>query len=257
MADSPIPCGSLNLFPRMRIRSLIVTHNSPTIHKSRIVRSQIFIFCLLSSVFCLLSLTSNVAAQTRRPPARRPAPAKPVVAPADLTCPTLLGVGVTSKRSFCDILTGRDPAEGATIKFPAHRGPLTLRFDLHNRHTYSEEEVKAKRGYSLYTATIGALTLDNTLIARAVVRSEFRKREDLLDRVAGGAGGSVKAVAPIGLEPIVMTIPEEVDAVSFLGEKLEVLRIDGPATYSAPGRPIAVISNLEIEYTPAPVKGKR
>jgi hypothetical protein len=238
----------------MRIRSPIVIHNSPTIHTSRIVKSQIFTFCLLSSVCCLLSA---VDAQTKRAPARRPAPAKPVVEPADLNCPTQLGIGVTSKRSFCDILTGRDPAEGATIKFPPHRGPVTLRFDLHNRHTYSEEEVKAKRGYSLYTATIGALTLDNTLIARAVVRSEFRRREDLLDRVGGGAGGGVKAVAPIGLEPIVMTIPEEVEAVSFLGEKLEVARIDGPAVYSAPGRPIAVISNVEIEYVPAPVKGRR
>jgi hypothetical protein len=219
------------------------------------VKSPIFTFCLLYSVFCILSSSD---AQTKRVPARRPAPAKPVVEPADLICPTQLGVGVTSKRSFCDILTGRDPAEGATITFPSHRGPLTLRFDLHNRHTYSEEEVKAKRGYSLYTATIGALTLDNTLIARAVVRSEFRRREDLLDRVGGGAGGGVKAVAPIGLEPIVMTIPEEVDAVSFLGEKLEVVRIDGPAVYSAPGRPIAVISNVEIEYTPGPPpKGKK
>ena len=213
-------------------------------------------FCLLYSVFCILSSSSH--AQTKRPPAGRQAPAKPVVAPADLSCPTVLGLGVTSKRNFCDILTGRDPAEGATIKFPPHRGPLTLRFDLHNRHTYSEEEVKAKRGYSLYTATIGALTLDNTLISRAVVRSEFRKREDLLDRVAGGAGGSVKAVAPIGTEPIVMTIPEEVEAVSFLGEKLEVLRSDGPAVYSAPGRPIAVISNVEIEYIPGPApRGKK
>jgi hypothetical protein len=210
--------------------------------------------CLLYSVFCILSSSD---AQTKRTPVRRSAPAKPVVAPADLMCPTLLGVGVATKRGFCDILTGRDPAEGAIITLPPHRGPVTLRFDLHNRHTYSDEEVKAKRGYSLYTATIGVLTPDNTLISRAVVRSEFRRREDLLDRVAGGAGGGVKAVAPIGLEPIVMTIPEEVEAVSFLAEKLEVLRFDGPAVYTAPGRPVAVVSNVEIEYTPAPApKGR-
>lgn len=169
----------------------------------------------------------------------------------------MLGTGVATGRVFCDILTERDPAAGAVVKFPEHRGPLTLRFDLHNRHTYSDEEIKANRGYALYTATIGVLTLDNTLISRALVQSEFRKREDLFDRVGGGAGGSVKAVAPIGAEPLVMTIPVDVDAVSFLGEKLESARADGPATYTAPGRPIAIISNVEIEYTPAPTAGKR
>ena len=159
---------------------------------------------------------------------------------------------MATARVFCDILTERDPAAGAIVKFPDHLGPLTLRFDLHNRHTYSDEEVKANRGYARYTATIGVLTLDNTLISRALVQSEFRKREDLFDRVGGGAGGSVKAVAPVGVESIVMTIPADVDAVSFLGEKLESVRVDGPALYTAPGRPVAVISNVAIEYVPAP-----
>jgi len=40
--------------------------------------------------------------------------------------------------------------------------------------------------------------------------------------------------------------------VSILGEKLTVERLDGTATYSSPGRPIAVISNVMIEYRPLP-----
>src|SRR4026207_2289075 len=63
-------------------------------------------------------------------------------APAMVDCPSLLGEGVQTKRSFCDVLTGRDTAEGIIIKLPPHTGPLTLRFDLHNRHTYSEELIK-------------------------------------------------------------------------------------------------------------------
>jgi len=49
-----------------------------------------------------------------------------------------------------------------------------------------------------------------------------------------------------------MTIPEEEEQVSILGEKLTVQRLDGTATYSSPGRPIAIISNVMIEYRPAP-----
>jgi hypothetical protein len=207
------------------------------------------------TVAIALMLAVPVAAQTRRP-ARRPAPPPlppPQQEPADVVCPTPLGAGVTSKLAFCDVMSGRIPAEGILVKLPPHRGPVTLTFDLHNRHTYSEEQVKANRAFSRYTATVGILTMDNTLISRAVVENEFRKVTDLVDRVSGGAGpGGVKAVAPTGTESISITIPEEEEQVSILGEKLTVERMDGTATYSSPGRPIAIISNVMIEYRPGP-----
>jgi hypothetical protein len=208
------------------------------------------------AIGAVVVLTSPVFAQTRKPPARKPAAPPPQAAPKkeapQMTCPTPLGLGVKTKTAFCDVMTGRDPAGGVLIKLPPHRGPVTLTFDLHNRHMYSEEQVKQKRAFARYTATIGVLTMDNTLISRAVVQNEFRTAADLVDRVGGGAGGGVKAVAPTGTEPIAITIPESEDEVSVLGEKLTVERLDGTATYSQPGRPIADISNVMIEYRPGP-----
>jgi hypothetical protein len=202
-----------------------------------------------------LVLMAPVTAQERKP-VRRPAPAPlppPKQEAAEVVCPTPLGEGVTTKLAFCDVMSGRNPAEGVLIKLPPHRGPVTLTFDLHNRHTYSEEQVKANRAFSRYTATVGVLTMDNTLISRAVVENEFRKVTDLVDRVTGGAGpGGVKAVAPTGTESVSIMIPEEEEQVSILGEKLTVERLDGTATYSSPGRPIAIISNVMIEYRPGP-----
>ena len=128
-----------------------------------------------------------------------------------------------------------------------------LTFDLHNRHTYSEEQTRAHRAYAAYTATIGVLTMDNTLVSRAVVQNEFRKATDLIDRIGGGAGpGGVKAVAPTGSAAVTIAIPEAEQQVGILGEKLTVDSIDGTATYASPGRPIAVISNVMIEYRPGP-----
>jgi hypothetical protein len=195
--------------------------------------------------------------QTKRPPqTRKPVPAarKPTVAPAEITCPSPLGTGVRTKREYCDVLTGRDPKEGILIKLPPHRGPVTLRFNLHNRHTYSEEEVRMKRGFASYAAGIGVLTLDNTLLTRAAVATEFRRAEDLVERITGGAGpGGVKAVAPVGVEPITVELAAELTEVAILGEKLAVVRADGqPANYAAPGRPIAIISDVTLEYVPAP-----
>jgi hypothetical protein len=188
--------------------------------------------------------------------ARRPAPPPPVTEPAVVDCPSPLGAGVKTERMFCDVLTGRDPAAGIIITLPPHTGPVTLTFDLHNRHTYSEELIKANRAYRHYTATIGVLTADNTLLARAVVQNEFRTTADLIDRVVGGVGpGGVKAVAPTGLEPISVMIPAEEQTVSVLGEKLAVVRIDGTDNFSVEGRPIAVISNVMLEYRPAPARG--
>ncbi len=171
-----------------------------------------------------------------------------------MTCPAPLGAGVNTKRAFCDVLTGRDPAVGILIPIPPHDGDVTLTFDLHNRHTYSEEQMKDRRtAYARYTTSIGALTMDNTLISRAAVQSEFRSAADLLDRIGGGAGpGGLKAVAPTGQESITLTIPEAENQVSILGEKLMIERAEGSATYTSPGRPIAIVSNVMIEYRPPP-----
>jgi hypothetical protein len=204
----------------------------------------------------ILSLAAVASAQTRRPPVRRP-PSTPLPPPItvapEITCPTPLGAGATTGRSYCDVLSGRDPAGGILVPLPPHRGPVTLTFDLHNRHTYSEEQVKANRAYARYTAVIGVLTMDNTLIRRSVVQSEFRRASDLVERIGGGAGpAGVKAVAPTGTEHVVIAIPEEEAQVSLLGEKLIVDRPEGSATYASTGRPIAIISNVMIEYQPGP-----
>jgi hypothetical protein len=191
---------------------------------------------------------------TRRPAARRTQPPLTTV-DADVTCPALLGVGVKTRRTYCDVLTGREPAEGIIVKVPPRTGPATLLFDLHNRQTYSEEQVSAGKGFARYTATIGVLTPKKELLTRATILSEFRTAGDLVDRIGGGAGpGGVKAVAPTGTESIVVTIPAGVTEVSLLGERLELVRADGQEVFVAPGRPIAVVSNVRIEYRPAPAR---
>ena len=203
-------------------------------------------------------------AQTSKRPAKKAAakPSAPVLtrAAAELTCPSELGVGIKTSRRFCDVLTGRDPNAGVLIAIPPHRGPVTLAFELHNRHTYSDELIKAKTAFRDYTATVGILTMDNTLIERAVIQSQFRSATDLFDRLHGGAGpGGIKAVAPIGSEFISIELPADVgEKVALLGEKLRVVRADGAVdNFTAPGRPIAAISNVMIEYRPAPAPPTR
>jgi hypothetical protein len=195
-------------------------------------------------------------AQTRKAPARKAAAAATLTrVQAELDCPSELGVGVKTSRRFCDVLTGRDPAAGVLVKIPPHRGSVTLSFELHNRHTYSEELIRAKTAFRDYTASIGVLTMDNTLVDRAVIQSQFRSATDLFDRLPGGAGaGGLKAVAPTGSEFISMQLPDDVgEQVSLLGEKLRVVRADGAVdSFIAPGRPIAAVSNVMVEYRPAP-----
>ena len=206
-------------------------------------------------VVLLAAVSVPASGQTRTPAPRRPAtpPPAPKTELADVVCPTPLGIGIRTKVAFCDILSSRDPSQGVLVRLPPHQGPVTLTFNLHNRHTYSEEQVTPSRAFSRYTATVGVLTMDNTLISRAVVQSEFRRATDFVDRVGGGAGpGGAKAVAPTGTEAVSVTIPEDEQQVSILGEKVTVERLDGTATYSSDGRPIAVISNVQVEYRPAP-----
>jgi hypothetical protein len=208
-----------------------------------------------SACLVALAIAAPAFSQARKPVRKAPpvAAAAPKTIVPDVTCPAPLGIGVRTKLAFCEVMAGRDPQAGVLIQIPPHKGDATLTFDLHNLHTYSEEQVKQRRAFTRYTATIGALTMDNTLISRAVVQSEFRTAADLIDRVGGGAGpAGVKAVAPTGTESITIAVPEGELQVSLLGEKVAVERMDGASTYSQPGRPIAVVSNIMLEYKPAP-----
>jgi hypothetical protein len=191
-------------------------------------------------------------------PAAKPAAAKPVpkTEPAEVKCPEELGTGVRTKATFCFVLAGRDPAEGVIVTIPPHT-QATLTFDIHNRHTYSEEEIRAGRGFAKYTAVIGVLSMKGDLLGRGAVQSEFRTAKDLYDRIGGGAGpGGTKAVAPLGNELVSITVPAGVDQVSLLGEVLDAATAAGREVAS-PGRPVAIVSNVQVTYLPAPPPRKR
>ena len=108
------------------------------------------------SVMCVLAATVLVAAPV--PQARKgKAPAAKTSTSVDVTCPTELGKGVKSKRAFCDIAIGTDPAAGVTMRVPPHTGASTLQFDLHNRFTVAAgklpgkiefDNLNAERGYN-------------------------------------------------------------------------------------------------------------
>jgi len=193
--------------------------------------------------------TGGRSSSTRKP---KPAPVPPRVEPAKVTCPESLGTGVRTGNEYCFVIAGRDPAQGVLIAIPPHTGDVILRFNLHNRHTYSEEQMRAGRGYAKYTAQIGVLSLKSDLIDRAAIQTEIRSARDIYERISGGAGpGGVKAVAPVGDEPIEITVPAAYDQVSLLGEVLDAYTPAGREAAS-PGRPVAIVSKVTIEYRPKP-----
>ena len=214
---------------------------------------------LASSIAAQSSQTTKPAPKPTAKPAAKPAakaaPAPPVpkIELGMVSCPQVLGTGTLTQRTYCEVPIGNDAAAGIIVTFPAHVGDVRLMFDLHNRHTYSAELVKAKKAYSLYTARIGVMSMNTDLLTRAIIASEFRTEADLFDRISGGGGpGGLKAVAPTGIEAIEFVVPEMHQAVSILGERLSVVRIEDTDTFTAAGRPIALISNVRVEYVPAP-----
>jgi len=208
---------------------------------------------LILIVALLMSPVAEAGAQRRRS-TPKPPPAPPKIEPAQFKCPEPLGLGVRTGAAYCFVLAGRDPADGVRIPIPPHTGTASLIFDLHNRHTYSDEDIRAGRGFAKYTAVVAALTMKSELLDRGAVQTEFRTAKDLYERISGGAGpGGVKAVAPLGREEITITIPAAVNEVSILGEVLDATTAAGHET-ATQGRTVAVISNVRIEYRPAPVK---
>jgi hypothetical protein len=210
----------------------------------------------VACAMALADLDGAAAMQRRSKPAGKPAPQPAAkTEPAQVKCAELLGTGVRTSATYCFVLAGRDPAEGVIVTVPPHAGEAVLSFDLHNRHTYSEEEMRAGRKYAKYTAVIGVLTMKGELLERGAVQTEFRTAHDLYERISGGAGpGGVKAVAPLGRELVTVRLPQGVDQVSLLGELLEAVSAAGRET-AAPGRPVALVSNVNVEFRP-PRRGR-
>jgi hypothetical protein len=204
-------------------------------------------------------VAAHPLATQRNTPAKKVEKLAPLkTATPDVKCPSLIGMGMKTVRSFCDVPAGRDPAQGIVISLPAHAGTGTLMFDLHARHMYSEDEMQRGKSYAHYRAGIDVLTMKSDLLDRGVVDAEFRTAADLFDRIGGGAGpGGLKAVAPAGREPIFIEIPANVDQVSLLGETLDATTAAGHETVVMAGRPGAIVSNILFEYHPAPVKATK
>jgi hypothetical protein len=235
--------------------------------------------------------TTKPAAEKPRAESGTPAPGLVREVPL-MQCPSVLGNGIRTQRLFCDILTGTEPQEGLRVSIPAHEGSATLLFTLHNRQAAVDELAKdtavkesaaaeagaksaaAKDGakdakdnaaaaasakmFARYTAMLRVVMPNGTLLRQTVVQSEFRGPTDLVERIAGGVGrGGVKTVAPTGSESIALQLPPGVTEVSLLGEKLTIERLDGTEVVTAPGRPIAVVSQVQVEYRPPAASGTR
>jgi hypothetical protein len=165
------------------------------------------------------------------------------------SCSVDLGVGIKSKRKFCDIVISTLPKDGVTMTIPPHTGPTTLRFDLHNRYTLGTATTPAQM-YARQTAIVTVLDQSGVSVGKAAVSRELRTEVDLFDRIAGGIGpdGAI-AVAPGRPEPVVIELPESVTLISVVGVSIEATSVTEQGTFTTPGRPVAVGSNFRIEYS--------
>ena len=183
------------------------------------------------SVICLLA--AAVLAAAPAPQARKGrAPAGKTSTSVDVTCPTELGKGVKSKREFCDIAIGTDPATGIVMRVPPHTGTSTLLFDLHNRFAVSG----ATLPFANASALVAVLNGNNgKIIERAAVAGELRKELDLFDRIAGGGPGENKTVAAGRAQSVKVTVPAAVTSVCIVGVRLELTTKDGRSEFTTPG----------------------
>lgn len=167
-------------------------------------------------------------------------------------CVSSLGAGVKSRRTFCDVVIADAPAGSISMAVPNRTGQATLRFDLHNRFDIPVVVGFPGASYARHEAVVRVVGEDATVIGRAAVVREFRAMADLFDQLGGGGRpGGVKAVAPGAPESVRFSIPAGVATIGIVGERLRVrTAVGGETTYDAPGRPVAIVSNLRIEYRP-------
>jgi hypothetical protein len=139
------------------------------------------------------------------------------------------------------------------VTIPSRTGAATLHFDLHNRFTVPALAVPPLLAFARHEALVSVIQPSGDVIGRAAVLREFRSVTDLFDQIGGGGRpGGVKAVAPGAPEAVRFTVPASVSTVGIVGIRLKVLTRSGEETFETPGRPVAIVSNLRVQYTPAP-----
>jgi hypothetical protein len=198
---------------------------------------------IVSTLAAVALLTgAGVRAQTK-PPAPRTS--------TTFTCAADLGAGVASKRRFCDVVIASVPAESVSISIPPRTGTATLQFDLHNRFQVPPAGADVAESFARHTAVVAVVRPTGEVIDRAVAARDYRTPTDLFDRIAGtGRGAPPKAVAPGAPLAVRVTIPPGVNLVGIVGARLEEWRMAGRAAFDTPGRPIAMVSNVRVEYRP-------
>ena len=167
------------------------------------------------------------------------------------TCAASLGMGLKSKREFCDVIIATVPKNSVAVSIPAHTGTATLMFDLHNRFVLPAA-IAPGLSYARHEAIVTVVKANGDVINRAAVVREFRGLSDLFDQITGGGQpGGVKAVAPGPAEPIRFVIPAGVNAIGIVGSRLQTLtRLGGDEVFESPGRPVAIVSNVRVEFKP-------
>ena len=201
---------------------------------------------------CAVFLTAGVlgveASAQRRGRAAAPATAAAVKRETPkYACPAVTGVGVSTKRRYCDVRIANVVEDGIRIEIPARTGAAVLQFDLHNRFAVSGAAIALQR----HDAVIALVGPDGAIVGRGAVRGELRTVKDLFDRLAPLRGRGTIAAAPGLPQRVRISIPAGVAFVSLVGMRLDVQLPSKLDRIETVGRPIAVASNFEISYTPA------
>lgn len=198
----------------------------------------------LTTSLCLACVSALLAAE----PLQRAAARGPRVS-TEATCAADLGKGVTTARRFCDVIIADSADKSIMMRVPPRRGAAKLKFDLHVRVAVPPDNSPVAQTFSSNTAVVMVLGPKGEM-ARGVTTGEFRRASDLFDRISGGPRGGPKTVGPGPATPIEVTLPVGTTVIGIVGERLEVLTRLGKQSYETPGRPIAIASNLRVEYTP-------
>jgi hypothetical protein len=181
----------------------------------------------------------------------KPAPKTEKKTSTAFTCAADLGTGVASRRRFCDVVVASVAADSVSVAIPPHTGTATLMFDLHNRFTVPAASADPAQNFTRHTAVVAIIKQTGDVIGRAAVARDYRTPADLFDRIAGGARGSApKGVAPGAPMPSSVTIPAGIGVVGIVGSRLEEWRPSGRGAFDQPGRPIAIVSNVRVDYIP-------
>jgi hypothetical protein len=159
----------------------------------------------------------------------------------------LMGKGVSSGRSYYDVVITREPTSGVLIKLPYTKKGGKFSFDLHHRLAMTQDFGLPAE----VTTVVEVLSGGTTRIGVYTIAGKVDAGEKFEEDINKASSAEIdKYVTPLAKKTVSLDIRPGPQSISIVGQMLIISRGTTTTRVDTPGTRIATVSNFKYQEVP-------